>query len=102
MIQMPVELAEQGQDTLNAVLDWMDRSIEHGATDKNLSTEVILHLRERVKAASNEEIEIIMAWMYVGAVADQLMDRIRAQDAAKAIVNALHIDSAGPDLKGGA
>jgi len=100
MIQMPLELAQQGYETLDSILDWMEKSVEE--SDKSLSHEVISHLRGVVKASSVEEIEIIMAWMYVGVLADQLMDRIRAHEMAKNVVDALKINEAGPDMKGGA
>jgi len=81
MIQMPKEEAIEGKRALQTMITY----IEGVASDKNMSREVIDYLRNEAKNATPEDVEIIMAWMFVGAVADRAMSRVQANEMVKEI-----------------
>jgi len=93
MIQMPLKDANEGQATVIRILEWMSQC----DTDKNMSKEVLQCLGQQIARATPEEVEIIMAWMFVGAIADRAMSRVATNEMVKEIAEMIAMSVAGDD-----
>jgi hypothetical protein len=78
---MPIEDAEAGKKSVIRVLEWMSQA----ECDKNVSIEVLRYLGQQIARATPEDVEIIMAWMFVGAIADRAMSRVAANEMVKEV-----------------
>lgn len=85
MIQMPLKEAKEGKEAVIRILERMSRC-DH---DKNVSKEVIQYLGQQIARATPEDVEIIMAWMFVGAITDRLMSEVAAKEMVKELVEAI-------------
>lgn len=93
MIQMPLEDAKEGQATVIRILEWMGQC----DYDKNMSKEVLQYLGQQIARATPEDVEIIMAWMFVGAISDRAMSRVAANQMVKEIAEMIAMQVAGDD-----
>jgi hypothetical protein len=93
MIKMPHEDAVEGKQSVIRLLEWLSQAEDN---DKMFADEVLKHLGQEIARATPEDVEIIMAWMYVGAIADRAMHKMHAQDIIENIIQTVmtHDDGA--------
>jgi hypothetical protein len=73
MIKMPKSHAKEGRGAIINAIQWAH---DH----EEMSEDVTDYLKKVTEKATLEEVEIILAWMFIGAVADRLMQEIKARE----------------------
>jgi len=88
MKQMPEEMAVEGR---KALLNAITYAESEGMDGMGMKPEVTSYLREIAENATLEEVEVIMGWMFIGAIADRLMHRMQAQEMLERVLGSMGI-----------
>lgn len=87
-MQMDEQMAQEGRQ---ALLNSIKYAEDAGLDGMGMKPEVIKVLRNIAEKATPEQVEIIMAWMFIGAVADRLMHQMKAQEMIERVLGGLGI-----------